>query len=239
MARAPEPKTIEVEGRTYANRAWIAEETGASMPTVRLWYAKRGDQPEEVQPAEARFPEKGPRVDREDYFDLEQVRAFHRWLKQSKREKVLPTDTALYQGDPDDLVSINDAAAYFHFKSPSAIRKYVKDNPGYFAPVAGQVEGPSGRLIPAFRRGDLQAFDRRRNGDNTGRAGTPGGPRADRGTRTPEVQQRIDVATAYLNEIGGYHRGVAAELAKIHGEPTWKWERAVKAAREEAAGGAQ
>jgi hypothetical protein len=238
MASAPEPKTIEAGGRTYANRAWIAQETGASIPTVRTWYNKRADQPEEVQPAESRFPEKGPRVDREDYFDLEQVRAFHRWLQQFKRGKVLPTDTALYEGDPDDLVSINDAAAYFHFSGPSVIRKYVKDNPGYFADVAGQVEGPSGRLIPAFRRSDLQDFDRRRNGDNTGSAGSPGGPRADRGTHTPEIRQRIDTAAAYFTRIGGYRRGVAAELAKVHGEPTWKWERAVKAARDEAVGDA-
>ncbi|MFI6661525.1 hypothetical protein ACIBL8_39095 [Streptomyces sp. NPDC050523] len=232
MARAPEPKTLEVDGALYANRAWIAEETGATIPTVRTWYIKR-----DTQPAECRFPEKGPRVEREDYFNVQEVLAFHRWLKESKQAKVLPTDPALYDGDPDDLVSINDAAAYFHFTDASVIRTYIRNNPGYFADVAGHVQGPTGRLRPAFRRSDLQDFDRRRNGDNTGRAGSPGGPRPERGTRTPEVQQRIDTAAAHLTKAGGHHHGIAAEIARAHGEPTWKWERAVKAAREQIARG--
>jgi hypothetical protein len=71
-------------------------------------------------------------------------------------------------------------------------------------------------------------FDRKRTGDNTGTAGRPAGPQ--HRDRKPHTEQRINTALAYLRE-NGYRRGVAAELAERHNEPAWKWERAVKEAR--------
>ncbi|WP_127355868.1 hypothetical protein [Actinacidiphila soli] len=111
---------------------------------------------------------------------------------------------------------------------PGAIRKYLNANPGSVPEPVGTLEGPTGRQIPAFRRRDLQDFDRKRTGDNTGAAGRPTGPQ--HRDRKPETQ-RINTALGYLREIGGYRRGVAAELAARHHEPAWKWERAVKEAR--------
>jgi hypothetical protein len=142
---------------------------------------------------------------------------------------VLPTDPALYDGDADERISINQAAAWFNFAGAGDIRKYLKANPGYFPEPVGTVAGPTGRQIPAFRRADLQEFDRKRTGDNTGAAGRPAGPQ--HRERKPQTQQRINTALDYLREIGGYRRGVAAELADRHHEPAWKWERAVKEAR--------
>ncbi|MFI1401098.1 hypothetical protein [Streptomyces sp. NPDC020681] len=220
------PKTITVDGRTLVSRTWITERTGAAMPTVRTWYAKRSQQPEH-----ARHPDKAATRNRVDYYDQQAFETFYQHHQAAKKQKVLPTDPALYSGAPDDLVSINDAAAYFHYAGPSVIRKYLKANPGYFPQPAGTTTGPTGRPIPAFTRHDLQTFDQQRNGDNTGVSGNPGTPRP-RGT-TPAIQQRINTAAAYLKETGGYHHGAAAHLANQHGEPAWKWQRAIKTARQQ------
>ncbi|TJZ94867.1 hypothetical protein [Actinacidiphila oryziradicis] len=128
-------------------------------------------------------------------------------------------------GDADERIFINQAAQWFNFAGPGVIRKYLGANPGYFPEPVGTVACPTGRQIPAFRRSDLQDFDRKR----TGAAGRPAGPQ--HRDRKPETEQRINTALDYLREIGGYCRGVAAELADRHNEPAWKWERAVKEAR--------
>ncbi|MYT68371.1 MULTISPECIES: hypothetical protein [unclassified Streptomyces] len=223
------PLTLVVDGRTLISRAGIAERSGASMPTAKNWFAKRLEQPEEF-----RHPDKAATVDRTDYYDLEQFDRFHAWLKQSKQDRVKTARPELHQGDPDDVLSINEAAHALNYASASAIRKYLKDNPGYFPEPCGTVEGPSGRPIPAFRRGDLQDFDRRRTGDNTGVSGRisggPGGVPA--GTVTPEVAQRIATATEHLQSTGGYRHGVAAELAQLHGGSEAAWQRAVRQARQ-------
>jgi hypothetical protein len=165
-------------------------------------------------------------IARVDFYDQEQFQAFYTALQQRKKNKLLPTDPELY--DVEDRISINQAAQLLHFAGADVIRKYLKANPGYFPEAVGTVEGPTGRQIPAFRRGDLQDFDRKRTGDNTGAAGRPAGPQSR--DRKPETEQRIATALAELRE-NGYRRGVAAELAARHNEPTWKWERAVKEAR--------
>jgi hypothetical protein len=163
-------------------------------------------------------------IARVDFYEQEQFEAFYTGLKERKKSKVLPTDPALYDGDVEDRISINQAAQWLHFAGAGVIRKYLKANPGYFPEAVGTVEGPTGRQIPAFRRGDLQDFDRKRIGDNTGAAGRPAGPQSR--DRKPETA----TALAELRE-NGYRRGVAAELAARHNEPTWKWERAAKEAR--------
>ncbi|MEU6680867.1 hypothetical protein [Streptomyces sp. NPDC046925] len=225
MSKAPRPHTVRVDGRTYISRAGIAERTGASQVTAKTWYAKRLEQPEE-----SRHPEKGPRIDRTDYYDLEEFDRFYAWRQESKKKAVLPTAPELYEGGPDDEISINRAAEYFHFAGASVIRKYLADNPGYFPEPVGTVAGPTGRQIKSFRRKDLQDFDRRRNGDNTGVSGSPGGPRP--GGTTPEVQERIDTAAARLRELGRYRSGIAAELAAEHGGSESAWQRAVRQARQ-------
>lgn len=224
MPKQPNPQVRTHDGRTVVNRDWMVERTGASKVTVALWYSKRDE-----QPAEARHPEKAVTTDRVDFYDQEQFETFYIALMERKKNKVLPTDPALYDGDPDDLISINLTAEWFHFAGAGVIRKYLKANPGYFPEPADTVEGPSGRPIPAFRRVDLQDFDRRRTGDGTGAAGRPTGPQVR--PRRPQTEQRIATALTRLRKSGTYYRGMAAELAAEHGEPAWKWERAVKEAR--------
>jgi len=228
------PQVRTYDGRTVVNRDWMAEHTGASRVTAALWYSKRNEGPEVETDADGnekpvvRHPEKAVTVERVDFYDQEQFLAFYAGLQARKKSKVLPTDPELYDGDVEDRISINQATAWFHFAGPGVIRKYLKANPGYFPDSVGTVEGPTGRQIPAFRRGDLQDFDRKRTGDTTGAAGRPAGPQ--RRDRKPQTEQRIAAALAELRE-SGYRRGVAAELAERHDEPAWKWERAVKEAR--------
>ncbi|MGW1887782.1 hypothetical protein [Streptomyces sp. NPDC001970] len=224
MAKQPSPQKRIVDGRAVVNRDWMAEQTGASRVTVNLWYTRRAEQPED-----ARHPEKAVTIERVDFYDKEQFEAFYAGLQERKKQKLLPTDPALYDGDAEDRISINQAAEWFNFAGPGVIRKYLKANPDYFPEPVGTVEGPTGRQIPAFRRGDLRDFDRKRTGDVTGAAGRPPGPQPRE--RQPQTEQRIATALAHLREIGGYRRGVAAELAARHNEPAWKWERAVKEAR--------
>jgi hypothetical protein len=236
MTKQPKPEVRTVDGRTVVNRDWMAERTGASRVTVNLWYTKRNEVPADAEKdAEgnpkpfARHPEKATTIERVDFYDQQEFEAFYTGLQERKKKKVLPTDPELYDGDIEDRISINQAAEWFHFAGPGVIRKYLKSNPGYFPDSVGTVEGPTGRQIPAFRRSDLQDFDRKRTGDNTGMAGRPAGPQ--RRDRKPQTEQRIATALEYLRESGGYHRGAGAELAERHNEPAWKWERAVKEAR--------
>ncbi|WP_127355283.1 hypothetical protein [Actinacidiphila soli] len=233
MAKHPNPQVRIFNGRPVVNRDWMVEHTGASRVTVGLWYAKRDEVPANVErdaagkpKPVARHPDKAVTIERVDFYDKEQFEAFHTGL-QKRKKKILPTDPALYEGDVDDRISINQAAEWFNFAGPGVIRKYLGANPGYFPAPVGTVQGPTGRQIPAFHRGDLQDFDRKRTGDNTGTAGRPAGPQ--HRDRKPHTEQRINTALAYLRE-NGYRRGVAAELAERHNEPAWKWERAVKEA---------
>ncbi|WP_127355941.1 hypothetical protein [Actinacidiphila soli] len=236
MAKQPNPQVRIFNGRPVVNRDWMVEHTGASRVTVGLWYAKRDEVPANLETGAegtptpvARHPDKAVTIERVDFYDQEQFEAFYAGLQERKKSKVLPTDPALYDGDADERISINQAAQWFHFAGPGVIRKYLKANPGYFPEPAGTVAGPTGRQIPTFHRADLQDFDRKRTGDNTGTAGRPAGPQ--HRDRKPQTEQRINTALDYLREIGGYRRGVAAELADRHNEPAWKWERPVKEAR--------
>ncbi|MEU6346224.1 hypothetical protein ABZ883_35335 [Streptomyces sp. NPDC046977] len=225
MAKQPNPETRTFNGRVVVNRDWMAEQTGASRATVNLWYTKRSEQPED-----ARHPEKAVTIERVDFYDQEEFERFYAAHQERKKAKVLPSDPALYEGDVDDVLSINQAAELLGFTDAGAIRKYLSMDTGYFPQPVGTVVSPSGRRqIAAFRRGDLQDFDRRRTGDGTGAAGRPTGPQPRE--RKSETVERVETAVAYLREHG-YQRGVGAKLAVIHGEPAWKWERIVKEARQ-------
>lgn len=230
MAKQLNPQARVVNGRTVVNRDWIQQRTGAKHSTVEGWYAKREQQPEEV-----RHPEKGPKIDRADYYDLEGFLRFFNALQERKRSAILPTDPELYTGSPNDRISINDAAKLFRYAGPASIRKYLAHNPGYFPEPVGTVVGPSGRPIPAFRRGDLQKFDQDRSGVPVG-AGTGRQPEPSGTARpSPKAQRRFAAALEHMERSGGWYRGVATELARRHGELTSlsSWKTAVQNARAE------
>ncbi|UNZ21408.1 hypothetical protein [Streptomyces sp. 891-h] len=215
----------DVDGRPVVNRAWIGERAEVSGETVKSWFRSASA----VAP-----PSAVATIDRVQFYDLTDVERFLAERQQAKRASVLPTDPELHQGDEDDLIDINTAAKWFGFSGPSVIRSYLRHNPGYFPAPAGEVEGPSGRMIRAFRRGDLIAFDKKRDGDNTGVAGRPpGSPGPTAGRRSPDVLRRIALARQYMEQIGGWHRGIAVELAQQTDEPVSRWHRAVREARQE------
>ncbi|MET7700318.1 hypothetical protein [Streptomyces sp. NPDC005485] len=247
MSKALNPQRRVVGGRAVVNRDWIREFTGASVGTAARWYKIRLE-----QPREHRHPEK-ERIDGADFYDEQQFRDFYTWFQQEKANKVLKADPALYQADPEDVVSINTATRWLGFNAASAIRKYLKDNPEYFPkPLAEPVEGPTGRMIPAFRVGDLQDFDRRRTGDKLGKAGRRPGPQADAAVGRPSALEEAlaaelsahaggepltatQLAEQYATEAidrDGYHPGLAAELSVQHGGPQGSWDYVVRTALE-------
>lgn len=248
MPKALNPQRRAVGDRAVVNRDWIREFTGASVGTAARWYKVRLEQPEEH-----RHPEK-ERIDGTDFYDEQQFRDFYSWFQQDKASKVLKADPELYQADPEDVVSINTAAKWLGFNGASAIRKYLKDNPDYFPkPLAEPVEGPTGRMIPGFRVGDLQDFDKKRTGDKLGKAGRRPGPQADAAVGRPSALEEAlaaelsahaggdpltatQLAEQYAAEAidrDGYHPGLAAELSVQYGGPQRSWEYVVRTALEQ------
>jgi hypothetical protein len=235
------PQHRVVGGRAVVNRDWIREFTGASVGTAARWYKVRDE-----QPAEHRHPEK-ERIDGTDFYDEELFRAFYTWFQQDKASKVLKADPELYELNPEDIVSINRAAKLLNFSGPSVIRKYHQANPGYFPDSAGEVEGPTGRMIPAFRVGDLQDFDQKRTGDKLGKAGRRPGPQPAAVVGRPSAElsayprqelSATQLAGRYAAEAierDGYHPGLAAELSAQYGGPQRSWEYVVRNTLEPAA----
>ncbi|MGW6144292.1 hypothetical protein [Streptomyces sp. NPDC055140] len=240
------PQRRVVGGRAVVNRDWIREFTGASVGTAARWYKVRNE-----QPTEHRHPEK-ERIDGTDFYDEQQFRAFYTWFQQDKASKVLKADPELYELSPEDIVSINKAAALLNFNGPSVIRKYRRDNPDYFPDSAGEVAGPTGRMIPGFRIGDLQEFDQKRTGDKLGRAGRRPGPQSEAPVGRPSALEGVlaaelstrtggepltatQLAEKYAAEAierDGYHPGLAAELSVQYGGPQRSWEYVVRNALE-------
>ncbi|MGC0334877.1 hypothetical protein RKD23_007954 [Streptomyces sp. SAI-170] len=236
------PQRRVVGGRAVVNRDWIREFTGASAGTAARWYKIRLEQPEEH-----RHPDK-ERIDGADFYDEQQFRAFYTWFQNEKQSKVLKADPELHKLHPESVVSINEAARLLGFKGPSTIRKYVKDNPGYFPDSVGEVEGPTGRMIPGFRAGDLQDFDNKRTGDKLGKAGRRPGPQAEARVGRPSALEEAlaaelsaraggerltatQLAEQYAAEAierDGYRPGLAAELSVQYGGPQRSWEYVVR-----------
>ncbi|MEU2284245.1 hypothetical protein ABZ614_20260 [Streptomyces sp. NPDC013178] len=246
MPKPLNPQRRVIGGRAVVNRDWIREFTGASVGTAARWYKIRLEQPKEH-----RHPEK-ERIDGADFYDETQFRDFYTWFQNEKQSKVLKADPELYELDTETVVSINKAAQLLGFKGPSTIRKYVKDNPGYFPDPVGEVEGPTGRMIPGFRVGDLQDFDRKRTGDKLGKAGRRTGPQEEAPVGRPSALEEVLAAelsarvggepltatqlaeqfAAEAIERDGYRPGLAAELSVQYGGPQRSWEYVVRNALE-------
>ncbi|MEY9988011.1 hypothetical protein ABIE67_000043 [Streptomyces sp. V4I8] len=242
MPKPLSPQRRVIGGRAVVNRDWIREFTGASVGTAARWYKIRLEQPEEH-----RHPEK-ERIDGADFYDEKQFRDFYTWFQNEKQSKVLKADPELYELDPESVVSINKAAQLLGFQGPSTIRKYVKDNPGYFPDSVGEVEGPTGRMIPGFCVGDLQDFDRKRTGDKLGKAGRRTGPQEEAPVGRPSALEEVLAAELSARAEGepltatqlaeqfaaeaidrdGYHPGLAAELSVQYGGPQRSWEYVVR-----------
>ncbi|GGP93064.1 hypothetical protein [Streptomyces melanogenes] len=242
MTKALNPQRRLVGGRAVVNRDWIREFTGASVGTAARWYKVRDEQPEEH-----RHPEK-ERIEGADFYDEQQFRTFYTWFQAEKKRKVLKADPELYELGVEDVVSINKAARLLNFSGPSVIRKYHQANPGYFPASVGTVEGPTGRMIPGYRVGDLQAFDRERTGDKLGKAGRRPGPQpkapvgrpsaleealaaelsARAGGEPLTASQLAERFAAEAIERHGYRPSLAAELSEQYGGPQRSWEYAVR-----------
>lgn len=188
------------------------------------------------QPEEHRHPET-ERVDGKDFYDEQQFRNFYTWFQEQKSSKVLKADPELYELTPETVVSINKTAELLGFAGASTIRKYQQANPGYFPDSVGEVEGPTGRMIHAFRVDDLQDFDRGRTGEKLGKAGRRPGPQPEAPVGRPSALEEVLAAelsaraggepltatqlaerfAAEAIERDGYRPGLAAELSMQYG----------------------
>ncbi|MFI1769523.1 hypothetical protein ACH41H_47050 [Streptomyces sp. NPDC020800] len=253
MTKALNPQRRLVGGRAVVNRDWIRELTGASVGTAARWYKVRDEQPKEH-----RHPEK-ERVDGKDFYDEQQFRDFYTWFQEQKSSKVLKADPELYELAPETVVSINKAAELLGFAGASTIRKYQQANPGYFPDSVGEVEGPTGRMIQAFRVGDLQDFDRGRTGEKLGKAGRRPGPQPEAPVGRPSALEEVLAAELSARAGGepltatqlaerfaaeaidrdGYRPGLAAELSVQYGGPKRSWEWVVRNALEHRPAAAQ
>ncbi|GAQ65446.1 hypothetical protein ACKI16_30035 [Streptomyces scabiei] len=246
MTKALNPQRRLVGGRAVVNRDWIRELTGASVGTAARWYKVRDEQPKEH-----RHPEK-ERIEGTDFYDEQQFRDFYAWFQEEKASKVLKADPELYELTPETVVSINKAAELLGFAGASTIRKYQQANPGYFPDSVGEVEGPTGRMIQAFRVGDLQDFDKKRTGEKLGKAGRRPGPQPEAPVGRPSALEEVLAAelsahaggepltatqlaerfAAEAIERDGYRPGLAAELSVQYGGPQRSWEWVVRNALE-------
>ncbi|MGW7243862.1 hypothetical protein [Streptomyces sp. NPDC054804] len=206
MAKDLKPQRRVIGDRAVVNRDWIREFTGASVGSAARWYKVRDEQPKEH-----RHPEK-ERIDGTDFYDEKQFRDFYTWFQQDKASKVLQADPELYELDRELIISINRAAELLRFTGPSVIRKYMGANPGYFPDSVGEVEGPTGRMIPAFRVGDLQDFDTKRTGDKLGKAGRRPGPQPEAPVGRPSMLE--EVLAAELSAHAGGEPLTATQLAQ-------------------------
>jgi hypothetical protein len=243
MPKPLNPQRRVIGDRAVVNRDWIREFTGASVGTAARWYKIRLEQPKEH-----RHPEK-ERIEGTDFYDEKQFRAFYTWFQQEKASKVIKADPELYELGPEDVVSINKAATLLNFSGPSVIRKYLSDNPDYFPkPLAEPVEGPTGRMIPGFRVGDLQDFDRKRTGEKLGKAGRRPGAQPEAPVGRPSALEEVlaaelsaraggepltatQLAEQYAAEAierDGYQPGLAGELSVQYGGPQRSWEYVVR-----------
>ncbi|MGW2890631.1 hypothetical protein ACWDDN_36060 [Streptomyces griseoruber] len=246
MTKALNPQRRLVGGRAVVNRDWIRELTGASAGTAARWYKVRDEQPKEH-----RHPEK-ERIEGTDFYDEQQFRDFYAWFQEEKASKVLKADPELHELTPETVVSINKAAELLGFAGASTIRKYQQANPGYFPDSVGEVEGPTGRMIQAFRVGDLQDFDKKRTGEKLGKAGRRPGPQPEAPVGRPSALEEVLAAelsahaggepltatqlaeqfAAEAIERDGYRPGLAAELSVQYGGPQRSWEWVVRNALE-------
>jgi hypothetical protein len=221
MTKALNPQRHLVGDRAVVNRDWIREFTRASVGSAARWYKVRDEQ---------------------------QFRDFSPWFQEEKASKVLKADPELYELNPADIVSINKAAEQLNFSGASVIRKYQQANPGYFPDSVGEVEGPTGRMIQAFRVGELQDFDRGRTGEMLGKAGRRPGPQPEAPGGRPSALEEVLAAelsvraggdpltatqlaeqfAAEAIERDGYRPGLAADLSVQYGGPQRSWEYVVR-----------
>lgn len=189
------PQRIDRRGTWLVNRDWIIDYTRAGRTTVARWYQLRAQ-----APGELRHPERVARIERQDWWEQEAFTSWYAAFLAARRTALASVDVrALYAGAASDVVSIHDAAQWLGYSSAAVIRVYRSVRPGYFPEPVTRVPGCHGRSVPAFRRGALWEFDRRRGGQPppVGELGPPGGGEPCDGTRSAELTDRQFHAPAW------------------------------------------
>ena len=147
-----EPDELTIDGRVLASRAALARRLELGEQTLTDLYHRR---------AENGHPEPVHRQGRRLYWDPDAVEAWNTARQNAQRATLTPVDRS---GDPDELVTMTEAARVLGYHGPQTIASYRTRNPGYFPE-------PDDRAALQWRRRTLWRFADRRS--RPGRAGHP------------------------------------------------------------------
>ncbi|WP_067819929.1 hypothetical protein [Actinomadura kijaniata] len=138
----------------------VAEHTGASIPTVRVWYRDR---------ATTGFPDPIPAdlaaERRALWFWADQVEAFHQHHTARKRAALTPLDTS---GDPTELVNSTQAAHILGYGRAKNLPPELLERADHIQTL------PSGRQRRFWHRSTIWKYGAARGTRPTGPPRTPG-----------------------------------------------------------------
>lgn len=209
------PPTRTVEGREQLNRSGIAQLTGVSESHLSTLWRQR---------ATNGHPAPVARVGQSVYWDRQEWQRWYAAHKQAQRDALTPVTPG---GDPDELVTMTEAARMLGYASSATIRKYIADYPDYFPRPDSADLMPSGRERRLwFRRTILEFADGRGHRPRSGRP--PGTGTASTRPRYADHPHMPAAAAAVRREPPVS----TAEFARVHDLPEHTARRLLAAARE-------
>lgn len=161
LPAVPTPDTrTRPDGQILINRAEVARRTGTSIRTVEAWLRHRAD---------TGHPDPVTRIGRSPYFD---AAAVDQWYA-AYRASATGLATAEQGGDPDELLTIDQAARMLGHSSSGTLKSWLYRQPGYFPDPDHTELDTRGRTRRWWRRDTLQTWaagrDRRGGGRPAGR----------------------------------------------------------------------
>lgn len=150
--RGPAPIRIVHAGRSLITRAELARLSGLSVSALAGLYAQRARTGH--PPAVTTDPDRGTL-----YFDEEQVLRWHHTRRHTARTP--PARALDVSGDPDELVTMTEAARILGYHSAATIRSYRARFDDYFPPP-DHIDARGGRNRRLWRRSSVWAFGQRR-----------------------------------------------------------------------------
>lgn len=147
------PARVVRSGRSLITRAELSRLCGLSSGALGSLYSQRANNGH--PPAVETDPVRGTL-----YFDEEQALRWHytrRRVNPPRRPRHLDLS-----GDPDDLITMTEAARILGYHGPATIRSYRARFAGYFPPPDHIHRTPSGRERKTWRRASIWAFGNRR-----------------------------------------------------------------------------
>lgn len=209
----------ELDGRAVYTRADITARYGIPLGTQELWERDRTRTGYPNSVGTVKQGKGRPKV-----WDASEYDAWHdRYEQQQAR----PASNRA--GDPDDLITLSEAARIMGVE-PTSITMYPKRPPAGWPDPAEEQDLPSGRTRRRYRRGDIWDYDDTRRHPGGGR---PEGSRAGQRRWPYDGDLRLTIArTMITNTPADRHASLPELLAQQH-PPTsaGTWSHILAAAR--------